>query len=136
MSTDYNGEVLKKLSVYFNNFTTDQLSDYEDEIFTEKIDKKRRAELEFDRLKNELGKDLKYYSDYYLEIKEIAKLLKIADLSSDILDEIYRRIVRIQLASNLDVRLYSAFDLIRIDEEIQVLRKKAGEGGNGPKFNR
>ena len=72
----------------------------------------------------------------YLEIKEIAKLLKIADLSSDILDEIYRRIVRIQLASNLDVRLYSAFNLIKIDEEIQVLRKKAGEAQNGTKFNR
>lgn len=136
MSTDYNDEVLRKLSVYFNNFTTDQLSDYEDEIFTKKIDKKKRAELEFARLKNELGKDLKYYFDYYLEIKEIAKLLKIADLSSDILDEIYRRIVRIQLASNLDVRLYSAFNLIKIDEEIQVLRKKAGEAQNGTKFNR
>lgn len=136
MSSDYNDEMLRKLSVYFDNFTTDQLALYEDEIFTEKIDRKKRAELEFERLKNELGKDLKHYSDFFLELKEIAKLLKIADLSSDILDEIYRRIVKIQLSSNLDVRLYSAFDLIRIDEEIQSLRKKAGECGNGTKFNR
>jgi hypothetical protein len=67
---------------------------------------------------------------------EITKLLKVADLSSDILDEIYRRIVEIQLSNNLEVRLYSAFDLIRLEEEVKELRKKAGENRYGSKFNR
>ena len=70
------------------------------------------------------------------EMVEITKLLKVADLSSDILDEIYRRIVEIQLSNNLEVRLYSAFDLIRLEEEVKELRKKAGENRYGSKFNR
>ena len=109
MSNEYKDEVLRKLSVYFNNFSEEQLAEYEDEIFTERIDKKKRAELEFARLRVELGKNLKVYSDYYSELREIARLLKVADLSSDILDDIYRRIVKLQLSANLDIRLYSAF---------------------------
>jgi hypothetical protein len=46
MSNEYKDEVLKKLSVYCNNFSEEQLAEYEDEIFTERIDKKKRAELE------------------------------------------------------------------------------------------
>ncbi|MBR6820749.1 MAG: hypothetical protein IKM55_00825 [Bacilli bacterium] len=49
MSNEYKDEVLRKLSVYFNNFSEEQLAEYEDEIFTERIDKKKRAELEFAR---------------------------------------------------------------------------------------
>ena len=136
MSNEYKDEVLRKLSVYFNNFSEEQLAEYEDEIFTERIDKKKRAELEFARLRVELGKNLKVYSDYYSELREIARLLKVADLSSDILDDIYRRIVKLQLSANLDIRLYSAFSLIKAEEEITQLRKKAGEAHNGTKFNR
>ena len=136
MSNEYKDEVLKKLSVYCNNFSEEQLAEYEDEIFTERIDKKKRAELEFARLRVELGKNLKVYSDYYSELREIARLLKVADLSSDILDDIYRRIVKLQLSANLDIRLYSAFSLIKAEEEIKQLRKKAGEAHNGTKFNR
>lgn len=136
MSNEYKDEVLKKLSVYCNNFSEEQLAEYEDEIFTERIDKKKRAELEFARLRVELGKNLKIYSDYYSELREIARLLKVADLSSDILDDIYRRIVKLQLSTNLDIRLYSAFSLIKAEEEIKQLRKKAGEAHNGTKFNR
>ena len=135
-SNEYKDEVLRKLSVYFNNFSEEQLAEYEDEIFTERIDKKKRAELEFARLRVELGKNLKVYSDYYSELREIARLLKVADLSSDILEDIYRRIVKLQLSANLDIRLYSAFSLIKADEEIKQLRKKAGEAHNGTKFNR
>ena len=136
MSNEYKDEVLRKLSVYCNNFSEEQLAEYEDEIFTERIDKKKRAELEFARLRVELGKNLKIYSDYYSELREIARLLKVADLSSDILDDIYRRIVKLQLSANLDIRLYSAFSLIKAEEEIKQLRKKAGEAHNGTKFNR
>lgn len=136
MSIENKDEFSKRLSVYFNNFTADQLAEYENEIFSERIDKKKRAELEFDRLKTELSKDIKYYTDYYSEIREISRLLKVADLSSDILDDIYRRIVTIQLSNNLDIRLYSAFNLIKLEEEVKQLRKKAGEVQNGTKFNR
>lgn len=136
MSIENKDEFSKRLSVYFNNFTADQLAEYENEIFSERIDKKKRAELEFGRLKTELSKDIKYYTDYYSEIREISRLLKVADLSSDILDDIYRRIVTIQLSNNLDIRLYSAFNLIKLEEEVKQLRKKAGEVQNGTKFNR
>lgn len=136
MSIENKDEFSKRLSVYFNNFTADQLAEYENEIFSERIDKKKRAELEFSRLKAELSKDIKYYTDYYSEIREISRLLKVADLSSDILDDIYRRIVTIQLSNNLDIRLYSAFNLIKLEEEVKQLRKKAGEVQNGTKFNR
>lgn len=129
-------DYLKKLSVYFNNFSEVQLQDYEDEIFSERIDKKKRAELEFSRLRGELAKEFKYYSEIYPEMREIAMLLKVADLSSDILDDIYRRIVKIQLSNNLDIRLYSAFSLLKEEEEIMQLRRKAGEVSNGTKFNR
>lgn len=136
MSIENKDEFSKRLSVYFNNFTADQLAEYENEIFGERIDKKKRAELEYSRLKIELGKNLKLYTDSYSEFREIAKLLKVADLSSDILDDIYRRIVTIQLSNNLDIRLYSAFNLIKLEEEVKQLRKKAGDVQNGPKLNR
>lgn len=136
MMKKYGDDAARKLSVFLNNFTPEQLAEYEDEIFTSRIDKKKRAELEFARLKYDMSKNLKIYSTYYTEMVEITKLLKVADLSSDILDEIYRRIVEIQLSNNLEVRLYSAFDLIRLEEEVKELRKKAGENRYGSKFNR
>ncbi len=131
-----NSEYLKKLAVYSNNFTEEQLQEYEDGIFGEKIDRKKRVELELARLKKEMGKDLKKYANYYTEISELASLIKVADLSSDILDEAYRIIVRVQLACGMTIRLYSAFTLIREEEEIMALKKKVGELPNGPKFNR
>lgn len=129
-------EYLKKLSVYFNNFTEEQLQEYEDEIFSEKISRKKRVELELVRLKEELGKDIKVYTDFYVDITELTKLLKVADLSSDILDEAYRIIVRIQLSCGMSIRLYSAFTLLQTEEEILRLRKTVGEINNGSKFNR
>lgn len=129
-------EYLKKLSVYFNNFTEEQLQEYEDEIFSEKISRKKRVELELARLKEELGKDIKVYTDFYADITELTKLLKVADLSSDILDEAYRIIVKIQLSCGMSIRLYSAFTLLQTEEEILRLRKTVGEINNGPKFNR
>lgn len=136
MAREHNDVVLQRLSIYFDNFTVEQLSEYEDEIFSERIDKKKRAELEFRRLRDELAKNLKLYTDYYSEIREIAKLLKVADLSSDIIDDIYSRIVKIQLSNNMEIRLYSAFNLIKLEEEVKQLRKKAGELQNGTKLNR
>lgn len=136
MSVKTNDEVVRKLSVFLNNFTTEQLDDYEEEIFGERINKKKRAELEFSRLKAELAKNNKFYAEHYKDFREIAKLLKVADLSSDILDDIYRRIVRLQLSYDLDVRLYSAFNLIKTEEEIKLLRKRVGELRNGSKFSR
>ena len=136
MSKEYSDEFFQKLSIYCNNFTLEQLAEYEDEIFSERIDKKKRAELEFGRLKLELCKNQNNYSDYYSEIIEIAKLLKVADLGSDVLDDIYRKIVRLQLSNNMEVRLYSAFNLIMLEEEVKKLRKKAGECQNGTKLNR
>lgn len=129
-------EYLKKLSVYFENFSSEQLQEYEDEIFGEKIDKKKRVELEVARLKIEMGKDIKRYASYCSKINELTKLLKIADLSPDILDEAYRIIVRTQLSCGMSIRLYSAFNLIREEEEIMALRKKVGEMKDGAKFNR
>lgn len=136
MAREHNDVVLQRLSIYFDNFTVEQLSEYEDEIFSERIDKKKRAELEFRRLRDELAKNLKLYTDCYSEIREIAKLLKVADLSSDIIDDIYSRIVKIQLSNNMEIRLYSAFNLIKLEEEVKQLRKKAGELQNGTKLNR
>lgn len=132
---DYNDEYLKKLSVYFNNFTEKQFIDFENEIFTEKIDKKKRAELEYARLKKEIGKDLKKYADYFEDIREVGTLLKVSDLSEDLLDEAYKIIVRIQLATGMSIRLYTAFPLIEDEEEKKRLQRMVG-GDNGPKLNR
>lgn len=133
MRSNYNDYISKKVSVYLENFTPEELSKYEDEIFTEKMDKRIRAELEFYRLKDEISiKD----SKYYLEIRKLSNLFKIANLGSDIVDEIYKIIVEIQLANNMDVRLYSALNLIKNDNEIRELKKKVGEYDNGRTINR
>lgn len=133
MKSNYNDYISKKVSVYLENFTPEELSKYEDEIFTEKMDKRIRAELEFYRLKDEISiKD----SKYYLEIRKLSNLFKIANLGSDIVDEIYKIIVEIQLANNMDVRLYSALNLIKNENEIKELKKKVGEYDNGRTINR
>lgn len=133
MRSNYNDYISQKVSVYLENFTPEELSKYEDEIFTEKMDKRIRAELEFYRLKDEISiKD----SKYYLEIRKLSNLFKIANLGSDIVDEIYKIIVEIQLANNMDVRLYSALNLIKNENEIKELKKKVGEYDNGRTINR
>ena len=137
MALKYNNdEYLKKLSVYFKNFTEEQLREYEEEIFGEKIDRKKRVELELGRIKLELSNNMKNYVYYYSEIADINRLLKVADLSTDILDEIYRRIVMIQLSAGINIRLYSAFSLIKTEQETLELKKKVGELHDGPKLNK
>lgn len=127
--------IVSKLSVYLNNFSAEQLNDYEDEIFTG-IDKKKRAEMEFRRLKETFALKGDFSVERFSEFNEIARLIKVSNLSSDILDEVYRRIVKVQLDYGLEVRLYSAFNLIKLEEDMKELRKKASELKHGSKLSR
>lgn len=131
-----NEEYLRKLYVYFNNFSEAQFTEFEDEIFTSKRSRKQRAELEFSRLKKELYKDGKMAVEFFDDILKVASLLKVADLSSELVNEAYKLIVKIQLYCGMRVRLYTAFPLLEEEEEKLRLMRMAGEYTDGPKFNR
>lgn len=102
----------KKLNVYSNNFTKEQLQEYEDAIFTKKIDKKQRAELELERLKLELSKKDDSYVRYFDEIVRMAGLLKVSNFDVTVLDEIYSTILKIELTCGIKLRLYSGITLL------------------------
>ena len=55
MSLEYidnnQNNLLKKVHIYNDNFTKEQLTEYENTIFTIKLSRRKRAELELARLK-------------------------------------------------------------------------------------
>ena len=79
---------------------------------TKKIDKKKRAEFEIDRLKNTLIKEESLYAEYFEEIMRISKLLKVSDFDSTVLDDIYATIFKICLECDIKPRLYSAIPIL------------------------
>lgn len=103
----------KKLSVYLSNFTENDLEEYEEAIFTNKMSKRTRAELELDRIKNDLLRKPNEFADYFTEIARLTRLLKVAEFDSTVLDEVYSSIVRMQLECNSNIRLYSGISLLK-----------------------
>lgn len=123
----FDNQIDKKLNVYSNSFTNEQLQEYEDAIFTKKIDRKKRAELEIERLKNDLSKEQDVYAEYFDEIVRISKLLKVSSFDVTVLDEIYATILRIELECGLKPRLFSA---------IPLLMETLGKNNSSLSFNR
>lgn len=103
----------KKLDVYLQNFSESALEEYEDAIFTEKMSKKTRAEMELNRLREDIIKKPSEYADYFTEISRLTRLLKVAEFDSTVLDEVYSSIVRMQLECNSNIRLYSGINLLK-----------------------
>lgn len=103
----------KKLDVYLSNFTEKDLEEYEEAIFTNKMSKRTRAELELNRLREDIIKKPNEYADYFTEIARLTRLLKVAEFDSTVLDEVYSSIVRMQLECNSNIRLYSGISLLK-----------------------
>ena len=97
----------EKIKVYGENFSLSQLREYEDAIYTDKIDSVKRCHLELERLETDLRKKGQYYT-YLKEIMEMKKLLRVAYFDDTVVDDIKKTIVRIQLEEDFSVRLYSA----------------------------
>ncbi len=128
MGTDYkDNDLYKKINVYNDNFSKEQLEEYEDTIFTNKISKKKRAELELARFKIELSKLDSVDPSIYEEYLQLVKLIQVSSFDPSVLDEIYLRLVRMQLECGMSVRLYSALSLLH-DEMEQSVLKKENEG--------
>ena len=81
-----------------------KLEEYEEAIFTNKMSKRTRAELELDRIKNDLLRKPNEFADYFTEIARLTRLLKVAEFDSTVLDEVYSSIVRMQLECNSNIR--------------------------------
>ncbi len=133
---DGNIDYLKKLEVYSKNFNSIQLEEFENEIFTEKFDRKKRVFLEYRRLKEELSRNMSAYAQYYQQVAEIGKLLRVADLSSDIIDDLYKLIVAIQLSCNMRIRLYTGITMLEDENKLLEYKKTVGEQKNGSKVSR
>ncbi len=100
--------LIKKIHIYKDNFTKEQLDEYENTIFTNKVSRKKRAELELARLKIELSNLESVDPSAYEEYLNLCKLLQVASFDPSVIDEIYSRLVKLQLTNNLSIRLYSA----------------------------
>lgn len=130
MSTDNkNNNLLKKLYVYKENFSKEQLDEYENTIFTVKVSRKKRAELELARLKMELSKLESVDPAAYEEYLALCKLLQVADFDPSVIDDIYARLVKLQLENNLSIRLYTAISSLCDKLESQMSLTKAPEEG-------
>ncbi len=114
-----NDKLNLKIGAYLNNFSKEKLGMYEDIIFSNKIDKAKRAELELDRLKSELVKLPELYALYLEEVVRLGKLLEVSDFDSTVLDEIYASILRIELEHGIKIRLYSGIPILKeeLDKE-------------------
>ena len=112
--------LLKKVHIYNDNFTKEQLTEYENTIFTIKLSRRKRAELELARLKQEISKLEDPDPSIYEEYLELSKLLKVADFDPSVIDEIYARIVKVQLLNGISIRLYTAFSLLQEQLEHQM----------------
>ncbi len=124
MSLEYidnnQNNLLKKVHIYNDNFTKEQLTEYENTIFTIKLSRRKRAELELARLKQEISKLEDPDPSIYEEYLELSKLLKVADFDPSVIDEIYARIVKLQLLNGISIRLYTAFSLLQEQLEHQM----------------
>lgn len=130
MSTDNkNNNLLKKLYVYKENFSKEQLDEYENTIFTVKVSRKKRAELELARLKMELSKLESVDPAAYEEYLALCKLLQVADFDPSVIDDIYARLVKLQLENNLSIRLYTAISSLCDKLESQMSLTKTPEEG-------
>lgn len=131
MSLEYidnnQNNLLKKVHIYNDNFTKEQLTEYENTIFTIKLSRRKRAELELARLKQEISKLEDPDPSIYEEYLELSKLLKVADFDPSVIDEIYARIVKLQLLNGISIRLYTAFSLLQEQLEHQMKLDKDPE---------
>lgn len=102
-----NNEFFSRLIEYADKIEFSKLKAYEDNVFTEKIDKRTRASIELDRLKTKLSNSPDVYAEYFDDIKKIDELLDIAEFDSTVLDDVYVEIIRIQASCGQKTRLYS-----------------------------
>lgn len=101
--------ILKKLDVYTNNFSNEQLIEYENQIYGKSIQGYERVKLEYlDLLYKLMIERPDKYAEYIDVLDFITTRLKVAMFDPTVLDEVKKEIVRIQLESDLKVSLYSA----------------------------
>lgn len=120
-------DLIKKLAIYNDNYSREELDTFENSIFTEKVSRKRRAELELARLRTELGRLEDSSAESYEEYLQISKLLQVADFDPSVLEDIYRRLVRLQMENGLSIRLYSAIPSLQ--EEVEQMQLIKGNDG-------
>lgn len=114
--------LVDKLRVYEENFDSKKLNACEEAIFSNKVNKKRRASLELNRIRSFLIKDIDVYKKYVDDFRNISELIKVSDFDPTALEQAYKLIVRIQLANGINVRLYSAISMLL--EEYSISDKK------------
>lgn len=120
-------KLIKKLQVYIDNFSKEQLYEYESSIFTDEVSRKKRAELELIRLKLDIDKLNSVDSSVYEEYLDLFKLLQVADFDPSVIDNIYARVVRLQLENDLSIRLYTALSLLQDQLEMKLTLTKNPE---------
>lgn len=113
--------IYKKLSVYTNNFSKEQLLAYEDEIYGPAIQGYHRVKLEYLDLLRKLSARPDKYAKYIDALDFISSRLKVAMFDPTVIIEISKEIVRIQLECDLKVSLYSAIPLLA--EESGISKK-------------
>ena len=101
--------IFKKLNVYTNNFSNEQLIEYENQIYGKSIQGYERVKLEYlDLLRKLILERPDKYAEYIDALDFITTRLKVAMFDPTVLDEVKKEIVRIQLECDLKVSLYSA----------------------------
>lgn len=102
-----NNEFFSRLIEYADKIEFSKLKAYEDNVFTNKIDKKTRASIELERLKTKLSNTPDVYAEYFDDIKKIEALFEVVEFDSTVLDDIYVGIIRLQASCGQKTRLYS-----------------------------
>ena len=87
--------IFKKLSVYTDNFSNEQLMAYEEQIYGEKIQGYYRVKLEYLDLLHKLSKFPEKYAKYIDVLEYISTSLKVVVFDPTVLSEISKEIVRI-----------------------------------------
>lgn len=114
-------QVYDKVQRYTSCFTATELESFENEIFG-KLTKNQRTRKEYHRLKVMMKNNSHLYASHISSMCELDDLVEMMEFDSSITDDAMSKIVRLQLESNMEIRLYSA--LPRLEREYNYLTFK------------
>ena len=124
---DLNLKCYKTLLKYVQKYTPEKLEDLENNLFGEKISRRRRVIIESDRVKRVVSKEPFNHVEAMDEIEELNYYLKLVNMGDTIIDELYSRIIKLNIICDLPIRLSSGIYPLceRLSKEVKISNYKS-----------